>query len=84
MDDILLSEYLSDGTMINGPYYVSIIERLRCIILGKRGGKVSGRMLLLDDNASIHKCNIAIRKVNFVKSNDPVYSPDISPSDCQT
>ena len=34
----LLSEYLPDGTMISGFYYVSIIERSRCAIVEKRGG----------------------------------------------
>ena len=50
----------------------------------KRGGKDSDGVLLLHDNAPIHKCNIievTIRKAGFVELNHPAYSPDISPSD---
>ena len=48
---ILLSEYLPRGTTISGPFYASIIERLRCAILEKGGGKV---VLLFHDNAPDH------------------------------
>ena len=81
---ILLTEYLPDGTTISGPYYASIIKRLHCTIVEKRRGKVSDGVLLLHDNASVHKCNIvqvANRKAGFVELNNSVYSPDIAPSD---
>ena len=42
------------------------------------------RVLLLHDNAPVHKCNVvhaAIGKAGFVELNTPVYSPDIAPSD---
>ena len=35
---IPITEYLPRGTTISGSYYASIIERLRCLILEKRGG----------------------------------------------
>ena len=41
-------------------------------------------MLILHDNASVHKSNVvqaAIRKANFGEVNHPAYSPDIAPSD---
>ncbi|CAF1490901.1 unnamed protein product [Didymodactylos carnosus] len=75
---------LPPGTTINGPYYASIIERLRFAILEKRRGKVRHGMLLLHDNASVHKSNIgqaAIRQVGFVELNHPAYSPNIAPCD---
>ena len=81
---ILLTKHLSHGTTISGPYYISIIARLCCVILEKRRGKVSNGMLLLHANAPVHKCNVAhaaIRKVGFVELNHPVYSPDIAPPD---
>ena len=53
-DGVLLTEYLLRGTTINGTYYASIIERLRSVILEKERGKVSPRVLLLDDDAFIH------------------------------
>ena len=82
-DDILLTDYRPRGTTINGPYYASIIERLHSVILEKRRSKVSRRVLLLHDNASIHKCNIvqvAIRQVGFIELNHPAYSLHIAPT----
>ena len=51
-------EYLLPGTTISSPYYASIIERLCCAILEKHDGEVNDGVLLLHDNAPIHKCNI--------------------------
>ena len=81
---ILLTEYLPRGTTIGCSDYALIIERLHCAILEKRRGKVSHGVLLLHDNAPVHKYNIvqaAIRKAGFVELNHPSYSPDIAPSD---
>ena len=81
---ILLTEYLPGETTISSPYCASISERLRCVIVEKRCGKVSHEVLLLHDNAPVHKCNIvqaAIREPGFIELNDPVYSPDIARSD---
>ena len=55
---VLLTEYLPRGITINGPYYASIIERLCSVIVKKGRGKVSHEVLLLHDNALIHKCKI--------------------------
>ena len=55
---ILLTEHLPGGTTISGPYHTSMIERLPCAILDKRGSKVSDGVVLLHDNAPVHKCNI--------------------------
>ena len=83
-DGILLTDYLARGSTINSPYYTSLIEWLRSVILEKRRDKISRGVLLLHDNAPVHKCNIvqaAIRKVGFVELNHPAYSPDIAPTD---
>jgi histone-lysine N-methyltransferase SETMAR len=83
-DGILLTDYLTQGNTINGQYYASLIEQLRCVILEKRRGKVSGGVLLLHDNAPVHKSNVvqaAIRKAGFAELNHPAYSPDIAPTD---
>ena len=77
----MLTEYLPHGTTINGLCYASIVERLHCVILEKARGKVSRGVLLLHDNAPIHKCNIvqaAIRQVSFIELKHPAYSPDIA------
>ena len=34
-DGVLFTEYLPRGTTVNGPYYASIIERLRSVIPGE-------------------------------------------------
>ena len=81
---ILQTKYLPGGTAISVFYYVSIIERFRCIILEKHRGEVSVGMLLLHDNALVDKCNIvqaAVGKADFVELNHPAYYPDIAPSD---
>ena len=84
-DNVLFTECLPRRTTINGLYYPSTIEWLSPVILEKGHGKVShGVLLLLHDNASVHKCNIvqaAIRHPDFIEMNHSVYSPDISPSD---
>ena len=49
----------------------------------KGRGKVSHGVLLLHDNAPIHKFNIvqaAIRQVGFIELNHPAYSLDIAPT----
>ena len=83
-DGILLTDYLPRGTTINGSYYASIIEQLRFAILEKRHRKVGRGVLLLHDNASVHKSKIvqaAIQQSGFAELNHPAYSPDIAPSD---
>ena len=80
-DGVLLAEYLPRGTTINGPCYASITERLRSVIVEKGRDKVSHGVLLLHDNAPIHKCKIvqaAIRQTGFIELNHPAYSPDIA------
>ena len=82
-DGVLLTEYLSCGTTINGPCSASIIERLRSVIVEKGRGKISHGMLLLHDNAPIDKCKIvqaAIRQASFIELNHCAYSPDTAPS----
>ena len=57
-EGILLAEYLPRGTTINSPCYASITERLHSAIVEKERSKVSHGVLLLHDNAPIHKCNV--------------------------
>ena len=82
-DGVLFTECLPHGTTINGPCYASIIERLGSVTVEKRRGKVSHGMLLLHDNAPIHKCKTvqaAIRQAGFIELNHPAYSLDIAPT----
>ena len=82
-DGVLFTEYLPHGTTINGLCYASIIERLRSVTVEKRRGKVSHEVLLLHDNAPIHKCKTvqaAIRQAGFIELDHPAYSLDIAPT----
>ena len=82
-DGVPLTEYLPRGTMINGSYYASIIERLHSVIVEKGRGKVSHEVVLLHNNAPIGKCKIvqaAIRQAAFIELNHPAYSLDIAPA----
>jgi [histone H3]-lysine36 N-dimethyltransferase SETMAR len=83
-EGVLLTDYLPRGNTINGPYYASLIDRLRSAILEKRRGKISHGVLLLHDNAPVHKCNLAqaaIRRAGFTELNHPAYSSDMAPTD---
>ena len=83
-DDVVLTEYPPRRTTINSPCYASIIERLRSVIVEKGRDKVIRGVLLLHDNAPIHKWNIvqaAIRQAGFIELNHPAHSPDIALSD---
>jgi len=83
-DGVLLTDYLTGGKTMNGSYYASLIEQLHATILAKRHRKINHEVLVLHDNASVHKSNVvqaAIRKANFGEVNHPAYSPDIAPSD---
>lgn len=81
---MLLTDYLTGGKMIDGSYYALLIKQLHATILVKRHRKIDHEVLVLHDNASVHKSNVvqaAIGKANFGEVNHPAYSPDIAPSD---
>ena len=82
-DGVLLTEYLSRGTTINGPSDASIIERLRSVIVEKWRGKVIRGVVLLHDNVPIDKCNVlaAIRQAGFIELDHGAYSLYIASSD---
>ena len=50
----------------------------------KRRGKLAAGVLLLHDNAPVHKSRVAqaaIHKCKFEQLNHPPYSPDLAPND---
>ena len=65
---ILLTEYLPHGTAISGSCCISIIERLRCDMLEKHRGKVSDGVLLLHDNAPLHRCSFVQAAIGMLAS----------------
>lgn len=83
-EGILLIDYKDKGVSITGEYYASILERLKEAIKEKRRGKLTKGVLLLHDNAPVHKSRVALaalHKVGFEIVNHPPYSPDLAPSD---
>ncbi|CAH2090362.1 unnamed protein product [Euphydryas editha] len=54
-EGILLIDYKDKGVSITEEYYASILERLKEAIKQKRGGKLTKGVLLLPDNAPVHK-----------------------------
>ena len=81
---IILIDYKPAGTSITGEYYANVIKQLRVAIKEKRRGKLAAGVLLLHDNAPVHKSRVAqagIRECKFKQLNHPPYSPDLAPSD---
>ena len=81
---VLMVDYKPAGKSITGAYYADLMKHLRTAIKEKRRGKLSQGVLLLHDNAPVHKSRIAqtaIRECKFEQLNHPPYSPDLVPSD---
>ena len=79
----ILTDYKPAGTSITGEYYANVIKQLRVAIKEKRRGKQAAGVLLLHDNAPVHKSPVAqaaIRECKFEQLNHPPYSPDLAPS----
>ena len=81
---IILTDYKPAGTSITEEYYANVIEQLMVAIKENRRGKLAAGVLLLHDNAPMHKSKVAqaaIRACKFEHLNHPPYSPDLAPSD---
>ena len=80
----LLADFLEKGATITGQYYAEILEKLCSAIKEKRRGKLSKGILLLDDNAPVHRAGTVldtIHDLHWSRLNHPAYSPDLAPSD---
>lgn len=83
-EGILLIDYKSKGSTITGIYYADILHRLKEEIKSKRRGKLTKGVLLLHDNAPVHKARTAasaMTSCRFEEIVHPPYSPDLAPSD---
>ena len=81
---IILIDYKPAGTSITGEYYANVIKQLRVAIKEKRRGKLAAGVLLLHDNAPVHKsrvAQVAISECKFKQLNHLPYSPNLAPSD---
>ena len=63
---IILIDYKPVGTSITGENYASVIKQLRVAFKEKRRGKLAAEVLLLHDNALVHKSRVAQKL--FVRS----------------
>ena len=83
-EGILLIGYTEKKATITGKYYASLLHQHREAIKEKRRGKLSRGVLLLHDNAPVHKATVSIAAVHdcgFTLVSHPPYSPDLAPSD---
>lgn len=83
-EGILLIDYMAHKTTITGEVYATQLAMLKDAIKEKRRGKLSRGVMLLHDNAPVHKSKKAIdalRECGFQELNHPPYSPDLAPSD---
>lgn len=81
---ILLIDYMNKGNTVTGEYYANLMHRLRDAIKVMRRGKLTQGVLLLHDNAPVHKSRLskaAVADCGFVEIEHPPYSPDLAPSD---
>ncbi|EYB92684.1 hypothetical protein Y032_0191g1317 [Ancylostoma ceylanicum] len=82
-EGILLVDYLKENATITGHYYANLLFQLREAIKEKRRGKVTRGILLLQDNAPVHRSKVAVaaaRACGFELLSHPPYSPDLAPS----
>ena len=56
---VLLIDYMPHKTTITSQYYADLLEKLREAIKSKRRGKLTKGVLLLHDNAPVHKGRVA-------------------------
>ena len=77
-------DYLEQGRTINGAYYTGELRQLGQEIARKRRGKLTGCVLLLQDNAPAHTSLVAMTastECEFEILPHPPCSPDMASSD---
>lgn len=84
-EGVVLVDFLCKGQTMNGDYYAVLMLKLDNALKEKRAHKLlSGNLLLLHDNATVHKCHTVrsvISQCCFTELIHPPYSPDLAPSD---
>ena len=76
-------DYLEEGRTVNGAYYAEELRWL-CQEIVRRKGKLTGCVLLLQDNAPAHTWQfamVAATECGFEVLSNPLYTPDLAPSD---
>ena len=81
---VIMLDFLPKRSTITGVYYANLLDQLRTAKCEKRRGKLSKGVLLQQDNASVHTCEVAMDAVEqngYELIPHPAYSPDLAPSD---
>ena len=77
-------DVLPKRSKITGVYYANLLGQLRTATREKRRGKLSKSVLLQQDNARVHTCNVAMHAVEpngYELISHPAYLPDLAHSD---
>ena len=83
-EGIILIYYKEKWRNITGEYHLSILNQLKEAIKEKCRGKLAKGVLLLQDNAPVHKSTVgmvALHTHGFESLVHLPYSPDLAPSD---
>ena len=81
---VIMVDYLEEGQMINGAYYAEELRRLHQENVRKRSGELTRGILLLQDNAPTQMSQVGMAVATECSLDalpDPLYSPDLAPSD---
>jgi histone-lysine N-methyltransferase SETMAR len=82
--NVLLVEFMPQGTTINAESYCATLRRLRYAIQNRRRGILSSSVMLLHDNAHLHtaaRTQAMLQEFGWEIFEHPAYSPDLAPSD---
>jgi histone-lysine N-methyltransferase SETMAR len=82
--NVLLVEFMPQGTTINAESYCATLRRLRYAIQNRRWGLLSSGVMLLHDNARPHaaaRTQAMLQEFGWEDFEHPAYSPDLAPSD---
>jgi histone-lysine N-methyltransferase SETMAR len=77
--DSILIDYLPKGQTLSTEYYSSLLVQLKDILKEKRRGRFTKCVLLLHDNAPVHRALATQKKLAYL--DHAPYSPDVAPSD---
>ena len=78
---VIMLDFLPKRSTITGVYYANLLDQLRTAIREKSRGKLSKGVLLQQDNARVHTCNVAVERNGYELIPHPAYFPDLASSD---
>jgi histone-lysine N-methyltransferase SETMAR len=82
-EGVLMAKFFKSSQRLSGDDHAAQLRELREMIKVKRPGKLTKGVLILQDNAPIHKSRVAMAAADdcaFQLLPHPPYSPDLAPS----